>query len=95
MRKFLRVKVMSEVKQINDGGPAFPNMDSGELDKAPVLVSTGMSLRDWFAGQAIVGWMATYSHSNGPEANVRDIPDFAKTAYVIADALIAERAKRA
>ena len=36
----------------NDGGPAFPL--PGEY------VTTGMSLRDWFAGQALAGIVNTY-----------------------------------
>jgi len=46
----------NEVKLINDGGPAFPvqeSMISGSTGEVPA--SSGMSLRDWFAGQAIVG----------------------------------------
>lgn len=38
--------------QINDGGPAFPNKD--ELGS----MIPGMSLRDWFAGQALAGIMS-------------------------------------
>lgn len=37
----------------NDGGPAFPVMDDsdGGMHRHP-----GMSLRDWFAGQALAGF---------------------------------------
>ena len=34
---------------IPDGGPAFPVMDAKELDRCPVSISTGLSIRDWFA----------------------------------------------
>lgn len=37
---------------INDGGPAFPNND------AHGCAYTGMTLRDWFAGQALPGLLA-------------------------------------
>lgn len=37
---------------INDGGPAFPNND------AHGCAFPGMTLRDWFAGQALAGFMA-------------------------------------
>lgn len=43
----------------NDGGPAFPQtIDSiyGSEDCAPAPM--GMSLRDWFAGQALAGIMS-------------------------------------
>lgn len=57
----------------DDGGRAFPSRDYGR----------GMSLRDWFAGQALAGFM-TWSGGQYP-AN-------AKAFYAMADALIAERA---
>ncbi len=61
---------MSEIK---DGGPAFP-MAYGYC---------GMSLRDWFAGQALLA-TAGYRES-------RDIDDIATQAYAIADAMLAAR----
>jgi len=46
--------------QINDGGPAFPNVPSdsqySDWDK-------GMTLRVWLAGQALNGWAAGRNHS--------------------------------
>jgi hypothetical protein len=67
-----------------DGGPAWPQ---------PVSVNgegrygyTGMTLRDWFAGQALGGFLADYTIQCGPG-------DAAKSAYQYADAMIAERAK--
>jgi len=39
--------------QINDGGPAFPAQDW----QAKGNHHPGMTLRDWFAGQAL-GWVA-------------------------------------
>lgn len=40
---------MSTPEQINDGGPAFP------FASDMIGHCTGMSLRDWFAGQALMG----------------------------------------
>ena len=39
---------------MNDGGPAFP-INSAQLDEsgAYTVLKPGMSLRDWFAGQAL------------------------------------------
>lgn len=54
------------------GGPAFPQGGKG-----------GMSLRDWFAGQALAGMLA----------NVESYCDDCQAAYEIADRMIAERAK--
>ena len=48
----------------------------------------GMSLRDWFAGQAMSGLLAanaTYAGSTGNH------PALAKDAYTTADAMLAER----
>jgi hypothetical protein len=45
--------------QIDDGGPAFPNNDAHGCAYA------GMTLRDWFAGQALAGLMVRYDeHPN-------------------------------
>ena len=51
------------------------------------LVAEGMTLRDWFAGQALAGMLA-YPESSGT------IEAFAKYAYQYADAMMAERGKR-
>lgn len=52
---------MSE--QRNDGGPAFPapmsQQTASNQDCAPY--QGGMSLRDWFAGQALAGLLANSS----------------------------------
>jgi hypothetical protein len=61
-----------------DGGPAFPIMwDYAENE-------TGMSLRDYFAGQALAGRMARQS-------SYPSWGDAAKDAYEMADAMLAER----
>lgn len=63
---------------IKDGGPAFP--------PHPGSQHQGMSLRDWFAGQAAVGltWQA-----GGPWEQEAD--NIARGAYVMADAMLAAR----
>lgn len=38
---------------MNDGGPAFPTEKWECVETIP-----GMSLRDWFAGQAVIGLLA-------------------------------------
>lgn len=45
----------TEVKK-NDGGPAFPSVG---LDTPDGIAFEGMSLRDWFAGQALSGLLAS------------------------------------
>lgn len=68
----------------SDGGPAFPFQSIG-----PEFMSghCGMSLRDYFAGQALVG-LLTLS-ANG-RSNVR----LADEAYVYADAMLAARERK-
>ena len=50
---------------------------------------TGMSLRDWFAGQALGSMTVPPDYSKGP-CNAA----MAERAFVIADAMLAERAKK-
>ena len=76
---------MDELKK---NKPAFPthDADSGTDPRSRILTG-GMSLRDYFAGQAIValphmGCGADLFHE-----------DFAAAAYQLADALLAERAR--
>jgi hypothetical protein len=53
----------------------------------------GMTLRDWFAGQALVGLMANSVHDHCPLFG--DGLPFARDAYAVADAMLAERSKPA
>lgn len=56
------------MSSINDGGPAFPV--SGPNGDHP-----GMSLRDWFAGQAMAAMVASYrmtTHGTDPDLSSPD-----------------------
>jgi len=70
-----------------DGGPAFPNRpSSGNFGYAV----DGMSLRDYFAGQSLVGMLANQeTHLQG--ANVPSCYAFAEQAYGFADAMLKAR----
>ena len=81
---------------INDGGPAFPvkvrrNTSTDPLATSREFQMPGMTLRDWFAGQALAGQLAN------PQAVCEGVDGvanlFAKDAYVLADAMIAARKK--
>lgn len=67
-----------------DGGPAFPCETFGH----DAGIKPGMSLRDWFAGQALVGII-----SASQNVGVSAIPAVAGAAYKVADAMLDERAK--
>lgn len=70
----------------HDGGPAFP-CEGGDM--SGLIADPGMSLRDWFAGQALSGEMVA-----GDRGWHRDnFGLLASRCYAAADALLAERAK--
>jgi hypothetical protein len=61
----------------------------------PTPYRNGMTLRDWFAGQALPVIIADLGHE-GNDVPVADMPRYsAKGAYVYADAMLAARAVRA
>jgi len=70
------------VSAINDGGGAFP-LFCGAGDLAN---TSGMSLRDWFAGMALQGY-----NSNSQACASLTHEQAAKNAYADADAMLAAR----
>ena len=72
----------------NDGGPAFPATVQEDIDGYPRYAAgnVGMSLRDYFAGQALAGMLADSTRQSSLE-------NYADDAYDIADAMLAEREK--
>lgn len=75
-------------KYADAGGPAFPanvQLDVGQVSFA------GMSLRDWFAGQALAGGTLGERHPNGGSQTDQTPQAIARDAYRIADAMIAAR----
>ena len=74
---------------IDDGGPIAASLEVGN-DGAMISVG-GLSLRDWFAGMALQGYMS-YSH---PQSIVGTFPESAaKTAYQCADEMLAARERK-
>ena len=69
---------------INDGGPAFPPTLRPNNGCNYVELG-GMTLRDWFAGQAL----ATLSNSPNPD----QVTAAANMAYGLAEAMLVARAK--
>jgi hypothetical protein len=76
---------------MNNGGPAFPfetervYNDGGSIDTIDYS-NPGMSLRDWFAGMALIGFCGCI------ELHLLE-SEFAYKAYAQADAMIKEREK--
>lgn len=67
---------------INDGGPAFPLATHG-------MVTSGMTLRDYFAGQALAGYLAAVPpHDNASEEVM------GQWCYRNADAMLAARYRK-
>lgn len=76
------------MNEIN-GGPAFPSDErlyGSDGTVLQILEHRGMTLRDWFAGQALAGSLAdpVFSSSFTPEK-------VAEFAYKQADAMLAAR----
>lgn len=77
---------------MNDGGPAFPRPQGHWAeDAAGNDAQDGMSLRDYFAGQALNGLCHDYRANTAMESGV--LAHLASHAYALADAMLAERAK--
>jgi len=65
-----------------DGGPAFPYTESD---------CTGMTLRDWFAGQALAGLLAGGLGDTIPHDDVTAGQQAADFSYGYADAMLKAR----
>jgi hypothetical protein len=77
-------------KRTNDGGPAFPRPISavGNCENYAAEFSeaqNGMTLRDWFAGQALCGLMANPQAAQCELATMRD------AAWTLADLMVRGR----
>ena len=76
-----------------DGGKALPQVQQQCLQGGQSEYIGGMSLRDYFAGQALAGFVAS-NPGNAEGWDVEDIVNgYARSAYAIADGMIAERVK--
>lgn len=73
-----------ETDDLEDGGPAFPVTPA----EGPNFM--GMTLRDWFAGQALAGRLAALN----PGGLDRAASEYmAEQSYRLADAMLEEREK--
>lgn len=101
------------MSKVDDGGKAFPQLEvvdgehdgHGDLIEAYTVATGGMSLRDWFAGQALAEAIQDYHRmeTSGPNFGKPIHPYacqaisreeiIAGFAYRLADAMLAERKK--
>lgn len=78
--------------QTPDGGPAYPT-----LYIEPEYGSSygGMTLRDYFAGQALAGYLASprnkFTHQLDVDPEQLNMGVITRDAYDLADAMLAER----
>ena len=80
-----------DTEEVDDGGPAFP-IDGDALCEIRKrgLGSEGMSLLDYFAGQALSGLLAGWQ---GPLASQDERDTAALRAYQVARRMMAVRAR--
>ena len=82
---------------------AFPHPQMGDYPQAAkeqavglIFASAGMSLRDWFAGQALPaifnGWVEAAKNDTRISEH-GGLPTMAERAYEIADAMLQQREK--
>lgn len=77
-----------------DGGLAFPHHEVWDDDKTDIgWIGGGMTLRDWFAGQAMAAIISKRKSFTTDDYGVfeREASQNASGAYHYADAMIAER----
>lgn len=75
------------------GGPAFPSQPIFMIPGGGEIATEqgGMTLRDYFAGKALMG--AIEATSGAPSLGLPRAEVIAKLAYELADAMLAERKK--
>ncbi|MCE7547216.1 hypothetical protein LZV53_21985 [Klebsiella michiganensis] len=64
----------------NNGGPAYPTQGC-----------EGLTLRDYLAGQAMQGWLASYPGSNRHPMATHHENMVAELSYLMADAMLKAR----
>ena len=87
---------------VKDGGPAFPSKAEikwhGETEGADYQ-NCGMTLRDWFAGQALIAVMGTdvsvaAANKLAQDNGKQPAEMIASIVYEQADAMLSEREKK-
>ncbi len=71
------------------GGQAFPVPPANSTS----WPKQGMTLRDYFAGQALAGWLASYPTDSEHPVTTGVAVTVAECSYQLADAMLAARSK--
>jgi len=84
---------------MNDGGPAFPRLEreyDSMINHEFWRTEKGMSLRNWFAGMALMGITTKPQPLEGVvnKFNLTPCQAVAIVAYDVADAMLIEREKQ-
>lgn len=81
------------MSQIDDGGSAFPVHANHVVfgDRVVAAHEPGMSLRDWFAGQALQGYLAGRNNSPHETPSRYEASRVACDCYAYADAMLVAR----
>lgn len=81
-----RQKQAAPAARRDDGGPAFPCVRNGIdiFGRTHPIQEAGMTLRDWFAGQALAGMAQLNWHEKHRQ-------ELARLVWQLADAVLAER----
>ena len=80
---------------IKDGGPAFPESSSGPYQNGEIVPGRpGMTLRDYFAGQAMQGWLSSFDGGALHPVDDDTHGHLAVMSYQVADAMIQTREGR-
>ena len=78
----------------NTGGPELTTVSVVHVPQA--LTAANMPLRDWFAGQAMQGWLANSPVIMGEPMNgsVQMAEQLAGASFILADAMLAAREQK-
>lgn len=74
---------------MNDGGQAFPTAVSADNNGGLIHGRPGMTLRDWFAGQALIAAI-----EDGFDMSASGSSETARKCYAIADAMLVAREQK-
>lgn len=87
------------MSKVDEGGPAFPQLcveacgrdGHGDVIEPFTSISGGMTLRDYFAAQALAGGLLRLLFDDDPVPGTDYPMHVSQTAYEFADAMLAVR----